>query len=278
MKYLVDALLSGALLFFVGGESRATTLRCDDCSEASYRSKASAAGIGTHHVYDLVKAQARKYQVWLDCDENLTDGRTTCSRQAISIPAEPEVSAFVLELAAYYRVTGGTMKSHFTIVANGSVQDLSAFDVVGPGGPRTALFEWFDTTQTASIDNTLPMIGAAAHNIFTTIVSMWNESMGRTLVTVRFRDGSEITLSYEMINSTIEVVPGSAKDKYGNVIPASAADLDGAIFDYSQSDANDPTRQRMMDYLSLFGVSLPGSGRKWVCVRVSEGQWNCTYI
>jgi hypothetical protein len=122
------------------------------------------------------------------------------------------------------------------------------------------------------------MIGAAIHNIFVTIASMWNDSMGRTLVTVRFRDGSEITLSYEMINSTVEVVPGSAKDKYGNLIPASAADLDGAIFDYSQTDADDLTRRRMMDYLALFGVSLPGSGRRWVCVRVSDDQWNCTYL
>jgi hypothetical protein len=271
-------LVLGIVLLLACGQAWAGTLRCDDCSETSYRSKANAAGIGTHHVYDLVKAQARKYQVWLDCDDNPSDGRTTCSRQVDPAPVEPEVSAFVLELAAYHQITGGTMKSHFTITANGSVQDLSAFDVVGPGGPRTALFEWFDTTQTASINNALPMIGAAVHSIAVTIASMWNDSMGRTLVTVRFRDGSEITLSYELINSTIEVVPGSAKDKYGNVIPANPADLDGVRFDYSAADANDPARQRMMDYLSLFGVSLPGSGRKWVCVRVSDEQWNCTYI
>lgn len=269
------AALAG-LLFFSTITSAATS-RCDNCSESAYESKAISLGVGIHYVYDLQKARARKYEVQRECSGNLNDGRTTCMKAAYPMPTEPEVMDFVLELTAYYQVTGGTMKSHFTIVADGTAQNLSAFDVAGPGGPRTRLIDWFNSTQLASINNALPTLGAAIHNIAVTIASLWNDSMGQTLVTVQFQDGSTITLTHESINGTTNVVPGSAKDKYGNVIPASGADLDGARFDYSDEGPNGPARQRMLNYLEAFGISLTGSGKKWVCISIAGGAWDCAY-
>jgi hypothetical protein len=108
---------------------------------------------------------------------------------------EPEVTSATLELAAYYQVTGGTMKSRFTIVANGSVQNFSAFDVAGPGGPLTQLISWFDSTQSWSIRNTLPFLGASFHQLTVQALSIYNESLGTTLVTVQFSDGTQVTLS-----------------------------------------------------------------------------------
>lgn len=266
-------ILLGLLLFSV--PASAATIRCDNCAETTYQSKAIFAGIGIQYVYDLTKAQARKYEVWLDCDENLNDGRTTCTKQASSLSVEPEVANFVLELTAYYQVTHGTMRSNFTIDADGTIQNLSAFDVAGPGGPRTQLFNWFNSTQLASINNTLPALGAAIHNITVTVASMWNDSMGQTLVTVQFPDGSKITLAYEVVNGTIAVVKGSAQDKYGNLIPTTADELDGARFDYSAEGSNGPAQQRMQNYLAIFGLALTGIGTKWSCVRVGDGKWSC---
>jgi len=196
-----------------------------------------------------------------------------------ALSVETDIANFILELSAYYQVTGGTMKSHFEVVADGSAGGLSAFDVAGPGGPRTTLINWFNSNQMASINNALPMLGASIHNITTTIASIWNENMGTTLVTVSFSDGSQVTLSYEAINATINVVPGSAKDKYGNVIPANGEELDGTRFDYSLETPNGPAFQRMQSYLSLFfNISISNGARRWACVQVDGGTWNCQYI
>jgi hypothetical protein len=214
----------------------------------------------------------------LDCDENLNDGRTICTKQSSSLPVEPAVANFVLELTAYYQVTGGTMKSIFTITADGTIQNLSAFDVAGPGGPRTQLFNWFNSTQSWSIRNALPIAGSSIHNIMVTVTSMWNDSMGQTLVTVKFGDGSEITLSYELVNNTVGVVPGTAMDKYGNIIPSTEAELDGLRFDYSAEGPNGSAQQRMQNYLGIFGILMSGTGKKWSCVKIGGNTWNCAYI
>ncbi len=267
--------LLGLLLFST--DIFAAITRCDNCNETMYESKATSLGIGVHYVYDLQKAQARKYEVLRECSDNLNDGRTTCSKVAYPMPMEPEITAFVLELTAYHQVTGGTMKSHFTVIADGTAQNLSAFDVAGPGGPRTRLIDWFNSSQLASINNALPTLGSAIHNIVVTIASLWNDSMGQTLVTVQFPDGSQVTLTHESINGVTNVVPGSAKDKYGNIIPASGADLDGMRFDYSAEGPNGTGRQRMLNYLEAFGISLTGSGKKWVCISIAGGAWDCAY-
>lgn len=164
----------------------AATFRCDRCDETAYRSIASSAGLGNHYVYDLPNAQARKYEVGLDCDDNVDDGRTVCTKFARALGVEPDITNVVLELAAYYQITNGTMKSHFTITADGPVQNSSAFLVVAPGGPRTQLFNWFDSTQAWSIGNTLPFLGASLHQLTVQALSFYDDSLGLTLVTVKF--------------------------------------------------------------------------------------------
>jgi hypothetical protein len=276
MSLLRNVLLIAGMT--LGAPCLATTIRCDNCSEATYQSRASApgTGLGERYVYDVPQGIARKFHVGLECDDNLGDGRTRCTRVATPLPVEPEVDAFLIELAAYYVATGGTMKSHFTFVASPPITDLSAFDVVGPGAPQQRLFDWFWVDSAASISNTLPGVGAAAHQILVTIGSMWNDSMGRTNVTIEFADGSEITLSFEAINGTVDVVPGSARDALGNVIPATTADIDGTRFDYSYDPTGD-LQQRMIDYLESLGASFSGEGRKWACVKVGEHEWECTF-
>lgn len=271
--------LSLAVLLIASANASAATLRCDNCAETTYESKAIAAGLGVHYVYDLPKAQSRKYQVALECDDNANDGRTTCSKATWPLAVEPEIANFTLELAAYYQVTGGTMKSWFTIYADGTAGGLSAFDVAGPGGPRMQLLTWFNTTpQVLTIRNALPATGAVVHQISVTIASLWNDSMGDTLITVVFPDGSQVTVKWSAINNTAEVIEGSAVDKYGNVIPASNEQLNGMRFDYTREGQNGPARTRMQDYLTAIGAIFNGSAIKWTCVRVGDGKWDCKGI
>lgn len=277
MKVLYASCLALALLA-PGFAATAATLRCDSCDESAYRSIAVSAGLGSHYVYDLPNARARKYDVSLECDENTNDGRTICAKTVSSSAVEAEIANAVLELAAYYQLTNGTMKSHFTIVADGPVQNSSAFLVAAPGGPRTQLFNWFDSTKAWSIDNTLPFLGASLHQLTVQALSFYNESLGLTLVTVKFSDGTEITLSYNMVNGTVDVVAGSAKDRFGNIIPATADQLNGLIFDYSGEGPNGPAMRRMQEHLSIFGAAFTGTSQRWSCVKVGGDQWNCTRI
>ena len=268
-KVVAAALFGLAPLLLASPQATAAEIRCDQCSEATFQMKAQQAGVGIHYVYDLKTAQSRKYSVERSCE-----GPHDCYMEATSLQVEPEVANFILELTAYAQITQGTMKSHFTITTNGTTQNLSAFDVVGPGGPRTQLFNWFTTSQVTSIRNALPMVGGAIHQITTTIVSIWNENLGKTLVTVIFSDESKITLEYQMINHTVTIVEGSAEDKYGNAIPATLDQLNGTRFDYTREGPNGPTQERMRNYLSFYGVSVTG-GTRWACASVSNGGWHC---
>ncbi len=273
--YSIRALLFALLA--IGADASAATIRCDHCSEATYQSKAVTAGLGIHYVYDLPNAQSRKYQVTLECDDNLDDGRTTCTKTAWPLTVESEIVNVTLELAAYYQVTGGTMKTHFTVVANGAVGGFSAFDVAGPGGPMTQLTNWFDSTQAWSIQNTLPFLGASLHQLSVQALGLYNESLGNTFVTIQFPvDGSEITLSYNMSNGTVEAVPGSAKDKFGNVIPASADQLGGLRFDYSREQPNGPAQRGMQAHLSAIGAIFSGTPIRWICIRIGGDKWTCS--
>jgi hypothetical protein len=233
------------------------------------QSQATARGAGTHYVFDLIKGATRKYLVERSCEEAMA-----CYYEATSVAVEPEIKQFVLELTVYRQVTQGSMKSWFTVTTDGSAQNLSAFDVAGPGAPRELLFSWFTTSQAASIRNALPMVGAAAHSVVTTIASLWNESLGKTWVTVLFSDGSQIILEYELVNHNVSVVPGSAKDKYGNPIPATLEQLNGSRFDYSGEGPNGPVQQRMRNYLTIYGVAVT-SGTRWACVSVANGGYHC---
>jgi hypothetical protein len=269
-KVSAAALFALAPLLLASPQAIAAEIRCDQCSEATFQTVARQAGVGTHYVYDLRTAQSRKYAVERSCE-----GPHDCYMEVTSLPVESEVANLVLELTAYGQVTQWTMKTYFTVTADGSVQNLSAFDVAGPGGPRTQLFDWFNTTQLVTIQNALPVFGAAVHNIASTIASIWNENMGKTLVRVLFTDGSEITLEYESINRITSVVEDSAKDRYGNVIPATSGDIDGTRFDYSREGPNGPAQQRMTNYLRIYGVSVTNGSTRWVCARVSDGAWHC---
>lgn len=257
-------------------DASAAVIRCDNCSELANQAQAQSrgagpAGIDTHYVYGLPQGRVRKYEVMRSCEEG-----HVCYNETTPLPVEPDVELAVLELASYWHRTNGTMKSWFTFTADGTAQHLSAFDVAGPGAPRDSLYNWFNTYRVASVRNSLPLAGALIHQVGVTIASMWNDSMGKTMITIEFSDGSEVTLEYESINNTVSVAEGSAKDKYGNIIPVARDQVNGLRFDYSAEGANGSARQRMSNYLyTMFGVPVTNGTTRWSCVAVGDSGWRC---
>ncbi len=255
------------LLFAIGLSVSAAEIRCDNCSEATYQSRAIQAGVGTHYVYDLVKGNSRKFTIERSCEEGMQ-----CSFEVYSEAVERDVVTVVLELTAYRAATVGSMSSNFTIYADGDVAGITAFDVAGPGGPRSQVIDWMNSTKVMSIRNALPLEGAILHNMFVTAINIFKNNIGKTNVTVVFSDGSKFTLEFESVNGTFTVIEGSAVDEFGNIIPAQIEQLNGLRFDYSR-DPGGPAQQRMEAYLKVFGVKVTGS-TKWVC-GLADGHQQC---
>lgn len=263
--------LSGILflgLATIGSSANAAALRCDNCSEAGYEAKAMTRTFGSHHVYDLVKGNVRKYEIFRSCEPG--DG---CWTEAEPMPVEGDVNAIVIELAALHAVTQGTMKSHFTVHTNGPVGDMSAYNVILPGGSRNTLMHWM-----TNINRSWQNGGIAAHGLAGAAANIFSGANVTTLVTVVFADGSSAVFSYDAINNSAGYVEGSATDKYGNIIPANVNQLNGIEFNYSAegSNGNGPAGLRMQNHLStMFGVVVVygNSSRitSWTCTATSSG-------
>lgn len=253
-----------ALALF-GTAASAAEIRCDNCSEQQYQwlaqnQGAGAAGLSTHYVYDLPQGKVRKFQVERSCEEGMV-----CYNETTPLPVEPEIELQMLELASYWHRTGGTMKGYVTLTTNGSTQNLSAFDVAGSGAARTQLTNWLNSgPQLASLQNTLPALIGAVHQLAVTIASMWNDSMGKTLITVVFSDGSKIQVEWESINNTMTFVEGSAEDKYGNKIPMTWDQLNGRQFDYGAEGPNGPAGNRMRNHIYTM-TGVPITSVRWRC-------------
>jgi len=254
-----------ALLVLPCFDASAAVIRCDNCSESTYHAQAQSrgagpAGIDTHYVYDLPQGKVRKYEVVRSCEE----GRV-CYNETTLLPVEPEIELQVLELASYWHSTGGTMKGYVTLTTNGDTQNLSAYDVAGPGAARTQLTNWLNSaTQIASLQNTLPALVGTVHQIAVTVASLWNDSMGKTRITIVFSDGSKIQVEWEAINNTITFVDGTAEDKFGNKIPMTWDQLNGAQFDYTAEGPNGTAGNRMRNHI----YTMTG-------VPVTYGRWRC---
>jgi hypothetical protein len=87
--------------------------------------------------------------------------------------------------------------------------------------------------------------------------------------TAVFHDGSRIDAELDLWNKDAKIVPSSAHDALGNVIPTSINDLANTNFDYS----GDPTgqhRNRMIGWLGNLGVPI-GTGVRWACTISAAG-------
>lgn len=257
------------LLFAVGFSASATEIKCDNCSEATYQSLAIQAGVGTHYVYDLVKGNSRKFTVERSCEEGMQ-----CYFEVYPEAVESDVVTVVQELTAYRIETANSMSSHFDVYTDGDTAGFTAFDVAGPGGPRTQLADWLESFKGVTIRNALPMEGAILHSVVATAINIFKNNIGKTNITVIFTDGTKFTFEYDSFNNTFTGIEGSAVDELGNVIPTTKAQIEGMRFDYSR-DPGGAAQQRMTAYLKVFGVTVVVNGSaKWAC-GVADGNVQC---
>ncbi len=246
-----------------GGNALAAELRCDNCSEAQYLAKATSAGVGTQYVYDLVKGQTRKYTAWREPNEM---GGTVFEIQ--SEPVEAQFDLVVLEYSDWYHQTGGTMSKATTLTATGTVGNFTAYDVVGPGPKQQALFDWI--SNGGSLDSVHNTFSHAVIS-FTSALKIIMQMPAPVAVTVVFPDGSQITLNYEVVDSTVQAKDGTAKDAHGNIIVLSKDQLNGMTFDY-RNDSLGYDRTKMTNWLTGFlGVPVSSSSGIWGYACVSAG-------
>lgn len=268
-KVMAAALFGLAPLLLASPQATAAEIRCDQCSEATFQMKAQQAGVGIHYVYDLRTAQSRKYSVERSCE-----GPHDCYMEVTPQAVEADVNYIVMELTAYGQATEGSMSSNFTVYTDGDMGNMTAYDVAGPGGPRTQLLNWLSSSRSMTLRNALPGEGAVLHNMIVTALNIFKNNIGKTLVTVEFTDQSRVITEFESINGTFIVVEGSATDRYGNIIPATPEQLNGSRFDYSREGPDGPAQQRMRNYLTIYGARVT-TGTRWACVRVSDSAWHC---
>ncbi len=263
MKWILLALLCAA-----GTTVHAGEIKCDNCTEAGYEQAARSAGVGEHYVYDLVNAASRKYSVERTCES-----RNTCAVYVEPLGVEADFSNMVLELSAYHQMTQGTMRAHFEVYADGTAAHLTAFDVARPGGPREVLKDWAFNQKITDIRNALPAAGVSFQSILLAAASIFKNNIGPAQFDVIFADGSRITLTLEAVNGVVSAIEGSAKDPLGNIIPISPDHLGTLNFDYTR-EPNGPAQRRMESFIRIYGANVTGT-TKWVCVRISDGAWNC---
>lgn len=258
-------MLSALFMLLVPNSSEATEYRCDNCSEQEYLALAKQNRWGTHYVYDLAQGHVRKYRVESEPDR---DGMYL--RFVYPQSVESDVKNVVLELSAYHTMTAGSMSSHYTFYADEDLPPMDAFDVAGPGGPRTQLYNWLGSADSRSLRNALPMVGANIQSLVGAALSILKNNLGPVHVTVVFTDGSEVTVSFELINNEFEVIEGTARDSAGNVVPATLEDLDGMRFNYD-GGSDGLARGRMSNYLyTMWGVETPSESTGWACVTAGD--------
>jgi hypothetical protein len=259
------SVLAAAALFgnlALSATATAAEIRCDACTESTYQQRAKNANLGTHYVYDLVNNQARKYFVERERAPN-----GTYLYFVDPLPVENDVTRVVNEMSSIYRSTGGTMRAKLTVTADGSIAGMSAFNGALAGGSRTAIISWFQNSL--SVQNVLPFLGVAVNGLGNAAVNVWKNVPIKTLVTIKFADGTTMTVDVNMLDRTVTVV--ECMDAAGNPIPTSASQATSIRFDFTR----DPTNRApnlMWDWLGRLGVSVTGSGSHGLaCSESSAG-------
>jgi hypothetical protein len=232
----------------------------------SAATRARQADIGVHYIFSVSAGTVFRFQV-----EREPSSYGAYDYYVFQEDVEPHVANVVAELKAYYDLTGGTMKSYWTIYHNSALPVTTAHPTVGPGIEQNQLFDWFVGPGALSWRNFLPMEGATLQGMGATLINILKSVPLGTYVTVVFPDGSQITLSYDQWTNTAEVVEGSARDAAGNPIPATLGGASNRTFDFS-GDPSGNAAAGMSTWLTRLGARMEGTGvRGMACVVGGDG-------
>jgi hypothetical protein len=162
------AFLVGGGLFAAPGASSAAEIRCDSCTTvASAATRARQADIGVHYIFSVSAGTVFRFQV-----EREPSSYGAYDYYVFQEDVEPHVANVVAELKAYYDLTGGTMKSYWTIYHNSALPVTTAHPTVGPGIEQNQLFDWFVGPGALSWRNFLPMEGATLQGMGATLINI----------------------------------------------------------------------------------------------------------
>jgi hypothetical protein len=239
------------LLAFSGTDAQATTVRCDGCSDITFRQMAAQLGEGEHIIYDLAGARVQGFTVV----EYEADRVSLPQRRDVG----PEVEDIVLKMSAFYSATGGTM----TVGVEVNSDELG---LVGLGG-ATAYDVLGDYNMRARIGDRLAQNGIPIYGAFGQIVNDFVQVMGSMAtgffgftddstiyVTIVFVDGSRLTYKVTPGVPTAELVDNTARDLNGNIL----LEANGAEFAGTYYFPNDAGLGDFLDRARMLGIEITG--------------------
>jgi hypothetical protein len=208
----------------------------------------------TYYVYDLPNRQVRAYAI-------IPNGSHAFSVQPTSVP--PDFGAAAAYLSDVYSATGGTMKFSFDFNADPAyLGNMSGFDVARPGAAQYALTQWIWNGVQQS--QPLTVFSAQTYALSTAVLNLVVANDVETLIKVTFPDGTSVMVKFNYLQGGATVIPGTARDVLGNLIPANDEEAVGNQYAYN---GNDPTttnaRHAMLTWLIGLRQSYPNLSCSW---------------
>ncbi len=268
-------LFAATLALFGAGSVQAREIPCNYCTTTQFSQTARNAGIGTHVIYDTYLDVVKTYEV---TREPAAGGYRWYVNE---VPTELDVQNVVNELTSFRIRTNGTMVQNITIYANPDLGNMSAYDIVQPGGQRTHLLDWFQGFGMVSIDNSLGGLATAIHSMAGAAAAILKNVPIETTATVLFSDGSRVDVKYDPLTNTATVKDGTALDAAGNPIPRTMEEATTINFNFD-NDRTGRAAQNTMNWLVQLGIYMnaspptPIKGIK--CVGTPGGKFECTPI
>lgn len=270
-------------LLFVGAATSATPAaaqftawRCDGCTPRQMELLASGRGFGIHYVYDLQNETAKRYAVVWDREV----GREVVEET----PIEPEVVAFVAEIAAVWKTSGLAPGEY--VPASGGIGGFSAYDYVVVNPSRNTINQWVSNyywQQVGAQARNASLIERLRQGIQQVVagsgtpvqINFQLQDTARLTITITFADGSKVKFVIDKDTQEPAYIPGSAIDANNNSIPDESIAQDSQLigeyrFPGSQGELD---IGRFIDILRMRGVPIEGSGGRTIkCASTGIGE------
>ena len=263
IRGMLSLLFVGAATLATPAAAQFTAWRCDGCTPHQMELLASGRGFGIHYVYDLQNETAKRYAVVFDREV----GREVVEET----PIEPEVVAFVAEIATVWKQSG--LAPGEIVPATGGIAGFSAYDYVVVNPSRNTINQWVSNyywqqvgaqARNASLIERLRqgIQQVVAGNGTPVQINFQLQDTVRLTITITFPDGSKVKFVVDKDAQEPTYVPGSAIDANNNSIP------DESITQESQliGEYRFPGTQgeldigRFIDILRMRGIPVEGTG------------------
>lgn len=280
IRGMLSLLFVGAATVAEPAAAQFTAWRCDGCTPHQMELLASGRGFGIHYVYDLQNETAKRYAVVFDREV----GREVVEET----PIEPEVVAFVAEVAAVWKQSGLAPGEY--VPATGGIAGFSAYDYVVVNPARNTINQWVSNyywQQVGAQARNASLIERLRQGIQQVVagngtplqINFQLQDTARLTITITFANGSKVKFVVDKDAQEPTYVPGSAIDANNNSIPDESITQPGQLigeyrFPGSQGELD---IERFMDILRLRGIPITGtSGRTIRCGTATGGGTSVT--